>query len=162
MLRTVEITAELAGLRKGEEFHNLHWQPKLELSLDCFICERTERTTSFEYGQEHAVCSGDQKHPQHPAAARIAGFDVTHEQERLILRAIVDYWWAPFHDTKRATASTAMTRWVRLYAAYLCPHSQQTGAFSTQSNVVHPVSQTCRCGQPLATSSNSPSIRQLT
>jgi hypothetical protein len=55
-----------------------------------------------------------------------------------------------------------MTRWVRLHAAYLCPHSRRTGAFSSQSNVVHPASQTCACGQPVATSSHSPSIRQLT
>ncbi|MFD4693908.1 hypothetical protein [Streptomyces sp. NPDC058463] len=162
MLRTVEITAELTGLDECDEFHNLHWQPKLELSLDCFICKRTGRTTSFEDGREHAVCSGDQKHPQHPAAARIAGFDVTREEERLILRAVVDYWWAPFHDAKRDTPSTAMTRWVRLYAAYLCPQPRQAGTFSTQSNLVYPVSQSCTCGKPLGTSSHAPSIRQLT
>ncbi|MEU9865868.1 hypothetical protein AB0D99_33895 [Streptomyces sp. NPDC047971] len=161
MLRTVEITAELTGLDESEEFHNLHWQPKLELSLDCFICERTGRTTSFEYGQEHANCSGDQKHPRHPAAARISGFDVTHEKDRLALRAVVDFWWAPFHDAKRDTRSTAMTRWIRLYAAYLCPQSRQAGTFSTQSNLVCPVSRICTCGQPLGTISHAPSLRQL-
>ncbi|GAB7035360.1 hypothetical protein JCM4914_68210 [Streptomyces platensis subsp. malvinus] len=110
MLRSVQITAELAHLSGGEGFHNLHWQKKLALSLDCFICGRTGRTTSFQYGQEHAACSGDDAHPVHPAAARIAAFDVTNEQHRTTLRAVVDYWWAPFHDAKRDRPSTALTR----------------------------------------------------
>lgn len=42
VLRTVEITAELTVPLRGEVFHNLHWQKKLDLSLDCFTCERSE------------------------------------------------------------------------------------------------------------------------
>ncbi|MFC7908798.1 hypothetical protein [Streptomyces nigra] len=59
MLRSVEISAELTGPLHGEGFHNLHWDKRLELSLDCFICGRGRRTTSIQYGLEHALCSGD-------------------------------------------------------------------------------------------------------
>ncbi|MEU0187473.1 hypothetical protein ABZ312_40970 [Streptomyces sp. NPDC006207] len=165
MLRSVEITTELAGSFQGEGFHSLHWQKKLELSLDCFICERTGRTTLFQHGEEQATCSSDRERPQHPIAARIASFDVTAERERLALRSIVDYWWAPFHDIKRAQPASALTDapWVRLYGGYYCPQSQLPGSFSVQTNMVRPVRQTCdHCAQPLSISALSPSVRLLT
>lgn len=164
MLRSVEITAELTCPIRGESFHNLHWQRKLELSLDCFICGRTGRTTSFLYGQEHAVCSSDRERPEHPIAARVAGFDVTDERERMMLRATVDYWWAPFHDAKRDQPATALTGapWVRLHAGYYCPKSQQSGTFSIQTNMVRPVPSTCaHCDHPLATKQKPSSPRSL-
>lgn len=165
MLRSVQITAELTNPPRGEDFHNLHWQKKLELSLDCFICGRTGRTTTFQYGQEHALCSADDEHPAHPAAARIAAFDVTGERHRTTLRAVVDYWWAPFHDAKRDRPATALTRapWVRLYLGYHCPQAGESGAFSTQTNMVRPVRDACgHCAQPLATSEQAPAVRLLT
>ncbi|MEU0083132.1 hypothetical protein [Streptomyces sp. NPDC006274] len=55
MLRTVEITAEPELPLPRPKFHNLHWQMKLDLRLDCFICERTGRTTRFECGEERAA-----------------------------------------------------------------------------------------------------------
>ncbi|MCU7825123.1 hypothetical protein [Kitasatospora sp. DSM 101779] len=163
MLRTVEITAELLDPLRSEQFHNLHWQKKLQLSLDCFICERTGRTTHFEFGEERAVCTGDQE-SEHPAAARIASFDITQGQDRLILRSVVDYWWAPFRDTKRNRLATAPTSapWVRLYVGYRCPQSQETGSFSLQSNMVRPVNTACaHCVKTLAIDTQAPGIRLL-
>ncbi|MFG2140121.1 hypothetical protein [Streptomyces sp. NPDC048650] len=164
MLRTVEITAELALPLHSERSHNLHWQKKLELNLDCFICGRTGRITRFEHGAELAVCTGDKRSP-HPTAARIAGFDVTSRRDRLILRTVVDYWWAPFHDTERDRPATALTRapWVRISAGYDCLQSHETGSFSIQSNQVRPVNEVCaHCAAPLATDARSPAIRLLT
>ncbi|MEU4421834.1 hypothetical protein AB0F81_14505 [Actinoplanes sp. NPDC024001] len=73
MLRSVEVTAVLAV--DGLPFHNLHWQRSFELSLDCFICERTGRTTSLKHGAEHGTCTGDSKTGTHPTATRISAFD---------------------------------------------------------------------------------------
>ncbi|MET7296690.1 hypothetical protein ABZS79_32095 [Streptomyces griseoloalbus] len=165
MLRSVEITAELTGPLRGEGFHNLYWQKRLELSLDCFICGRGRRTTSFQYGLEHALCSADDEYPEHPTAARIAAFDVTDERERMALRAVVDYWWAPFHDAKRNQAGTALSHipWVRLHLGYYCPQARQSGALSIQTNMVRPVRDTCgHCDYLLATSKDAPAIRLLT
>ncbi|WP_225632092.1 hypothetical protein [Streptomyces solaniscabiei] len=118
-----------------------HWLKGLELSLDCFVCRRTRRSTSFEHGQEEGLCSADDEHPEHPSPARIAAYDVTNERERKSLRAVVDYWWAPFHDTK-------------------LPSGPGVRTFSTQTNVVQPVHDTrARCTHPLATSKNAPCIR---
>jgi hypothetical protein len=165
VLRSVEITAELVCPRRDEAFHNLHWQQGLELSLDCFVCGRTGRTASFRYGQEHALCSADGERPEHPAAARIAAFDVTDERERTALRVVVDYWWAPFHDAKRdqAAAALSLTPWVRLHLGYHCPQARQSGAFGIQTNMVRPARDACgHCGHPLATSEEAPAVRLLT
>jgi hypothetical protein len=164
VLRTVEITAELELPLPRPEFHNLHWQTKLDLSLDCFICERTGRTTHFECGEERAACTGNDG-AGHPAAARIAGFDVTSGQDRLTARSVVDYWWAPFHDTRRDRPASALTSgpWVRLHLGYDCPLSREPGSFSTQSNMVRPVGVVCtHCAAPLATDARAPGIRLLT
>jgi hypothetical protein len=40
---------------------------------------------------------------------RITAFDTTTEEAQLILRAVIDYWWAPFHDAKRDLDATALT-----------------------------------------------------
>ncbi|MEU1596456.1 hypothetical protein ABZ468_27250 [Streptomyces sp. NPDC005708] len=162
--RQAGLAHPLTGLLRGEDFHNLHWQKRLELSLDCFICQRTRRTTSSQHGQEHALCSAHEEHPEHPTAARVAAFDVTDGRERAVLRAVVDYWWAPFHDTKRDHAATALslTPRVRLHLGYYCPQARQSGTFSVQTNIIRPVRDTCgHCDDPLATSKDAPAIRLL-
>ncbi|MFG3253737.1 hypothetical protein [Streptomyces sp. NPDC048172] len=164
MLRTVEITAELTGVPQGEDFHNLHWEKTIELSLDCFVCERTDRTTVLRLGEERATCSAGREAPRHPAPARIAAFDVTTGQDRLALRAVVDHWWAPFHDAKRDRPASALTRapWVRLHVGSYCSGVRQSGSFSIQSNMVRPVRETCGdCGLRLAVSDQAPGIRLL-
>ncbi|MEU7757208.1 hypothetical protein [Micromonospora sp. NPDC049171] len=163
MLRSVEITATLTF--GGSSFHNLHWKSDVELSLDCFICQRTGRTTGLKHGAEHGTCSGDSKTGRHPAAARISAFDHTSERERTVLRAVVDYWWAPFHDAKRDRPSLALTGdpWVRLHLGYLCPDPVQAGTFSTQTNLVRPQTHTCaHCAAPIAHSHDAPRIQLLT
>ncbi|MFF5177340.1 hypothetical protein ACFY2Q_04855 [Micromonospora sp. NPDC000316] len=163
MLRSLEVSAVLT---LGESpFHNLHWKSGIELSLDCFICQRAGRTTELEHGAEQGTCSGDSRKGRHPAAARIAAFDSTDERKRTILRAVVDYWWAPFQDAKQDQPSLASTHvpWVRLHLAYLCPEPVQPGTLSTQSNLIRPVTYTCEhCAAPIAHSHDAPRIQLLT
>jgi hypothetical protein len=64
-------TAELTGAMAGDNFHDLHWSSRLEFCVDCFVCERTGRTKVYERGAE-----------------------------RLALRALVGFWWAPFKDAR--------------------------------------------------------------
>ncbi|MBY8870974.1 hypothetical protein K7640_03840 [Micromonospora sp. PLK6-60] len=163
MLRSVEITTVLAV--PGSPFHNLHWSSRLALSLDCFVCERTGRTTLFELGAERAVCSGSRETGEHYTAARIATFDHTRERDRTTLRAVVDYWWAPFHDAKRDQPAHALSHhpWVRHHLGYHCPEHDQAGEFTTQTNLARPHAEACRhCAAPLAHSYESPQLRILT
>ncbi|WP_405365671.1 hypothetical protein [Kitasatospora sp. NBC_00039] len=164
MMRSVEITTVLTGQFRAPGFHNLHWRSRIGMNLDCFICERTGRTTYIELGAERAVCSGDRVRGEHFTAARIAAFDRTEERERLTLRAVVDFWWAPFQDEKRDRAASALTAspWVRLHLGHHCPENQVSGEATIQSNMVRPVDIRCEsCGQLLASSIEAPTIRLL-
>ncbi|MGW0251030.1 hypothetical protein ACWDYH_30815 [Nocardia goodfellowii] len=164
MMRSVEITAALTGPIDREHRSRLYWERLIELSLDCFICERAGRTTILKYGAERAICSGDTEHGQHFSAARISSFDHTHGSERIVLRSIVDFWWAPFDDTKRDLQAVAPTKtpWVRLHLGYSCPHKDEAGKESIQTNLVRPYELTCaHCETVIAVNEESPAIRLL-
>jgi hypothetical protein len=164
MLRSVEIRAVLAGAMRAEPLHDVRWLPTLQLSLDCFVCERTRRTTILEQGAERAVCTSDKQHGRHFTAARVAVLDSAAEDDQLTLRAVVEYWSAPFHDLKRDRQATAnsTTPWVRLYFSYRCPQHNQTGKDSIQTNLVRPRTIRCsHCHAALAISNEAPAIRLL-
>ncbi|MEU6087183.1 hypothetical protein ABZ865_10310 [Streptomyces sp. NPDC047085] len=166
MLRTAEISAGLTGPLKGDGSHALHFHSKLEFTVDCFVCERTGRTTVFERGAERALCSGSRSGLQrHYTAGRIAAFDTTSGADRLALRALVDFWWAPFDDIRDHRPSAAPTShpWVRLHLGYYCREAKESGTNSIQTNLVRPYEVRCaHCESLLATDATTPSIRLLT
>ncbi|MER5915694.1 hypothetical protein ABT124_36000 [Streptomyces sp. NPDC001982] len=166
MLRTAEISAGLTGLPKGADTHALHFRSKLEFTVDCFVCERTGRTTVFEAGAERALCSGSRSgFGGHHTAGRIAAFDTTSGPDRLAVRAVVDFWWAPFDDTRDHRPSAAPTShpWVRLHLGYYCQEAKKSGTGSIQTNTVRPSAVRCaHCESVLATDATTPSIRLLT
>ncbi|WP_055716810.1 hypothetical protein [Streptomyces torulosus] len=165
MLRTAEITAALTRPPGGKESHQLYWGPTLEFSLDCFVCERLGRTTFFERGAEKALCSGTRSGlGRHHAPARIAAFDSTSGDERLAVRILVDFWWAPFEDGRDGRRSVAPTShpWVRLHLGYYCHETRESGKPSIQTNVSRPWDLRCGdCDQILATDTETPAVRLL-
>jgi hypothetical protein len=161
---SVEIRAVVTELPQIRPSHQLHWRDPVELSLDCCICERTNRTVILKQGEERAVCSSDEQHGRHPAPARITALDTTTTVTELALRAVVAYWWAPFHDAKRDVEATTqgIFPWVRLALGYFCPEHKAAGQTSIQSNMVRPVTLTCAsCSEAIAVSKDAPSIQSL-
>ena len=160
MLRSLEITAVLSGLEKVHR-DRLFWKPTIQLNVDCFICERVGRTNALERGAERAICwSG--RNEQHFTAARIAAFDVTSQDDRLALRTVVDFWWAPFKDAKRGVDATPLSNWVRLHYGTYCPHQETSSEGSVQTNVRRPTSVYCGgCKTEIAVDAEVPSIRLL-
>jgi hypothetical protein len=164
VLRSVEITASLVGPFDRGHFQLLRWERTLELSIDCFVCERVGRTTFLEWGAERAICSSDEEHGRHFAAARIAAFDVTHAASRVMANAIVDFWWAPFYDNKRNVRAVAVTEapWARLKFGYHCPSKEVSSTGSTQTNLVRPCVVTCKhCEVDIVADEQAPTIRLL-
>jgi hypothetical protein len=154
----------LAGLGGREHFDLMHWFRTVELSIDCFVCERVGRTTFLEWGAERAICSSDEKHGRHFTAARIAAFDETQTAGTVTAKVIVDYWWAPFHDSKRNVRAMplAAVPWARLKFGYHCPHKGASGSGSTQTNLVRPRLVTCEhCEVDIVTDGQAPTIRLL-
>ncbi|MFE9601232.1 hypothetical protein [Streptomyces hokutonensis] len=165
MLRTAEITAELTGPFAGDNGHHLHWSSQLEFTVDCFVCERTGRTQVFECGAEQALCSGSRSGLQrHRTAGRIAAYDTTSGPERLALRALVDFWWAPFEDTRNSRPAMAPTShpWVRLHLRSYCPEAKEAATYSIQTNQGRPRELRCpHCDSGAATDAATPAIRLL-
>ncbi|MGW0204103.1 hypothetical protein [Nonomuraea sp. NPDC003201] len=160
MLRSLEIKATLSELEDAHRDH-VFWEPTIELSLDCFICERMGRTTALKLGDERAVCSSRRDY-KHFAAARISAFDVTSQDALLVLRAVIDFWWVPFQDAKRGGNATPLSRWVRLHYGCHCPHQEASGKGSIQTNVRRPWSPQCgECKTEIAVDAEVPSIRLL-
>lgn len=160
MLRSIEISAVL-NVRAD---HIVGWQRDIELSLDCFVCERVRRTTILRWGAERAVCTADEQYRQHYTAARVAAFDATIEHAQLGMRAVVDYWWAPFHDAKRDERGLPLSDppWVRLNVEYFCESTSESATAQTQTNLVRPCETRCtHCKKPVATSTKAPSLRLL-
>ncbi|NUT43986.1 MAG: hypothetical protein HOV86_28720 [Thermoactinospora sp.] len=160
MLRSLEIQATLSTPSAPDHLPLLSWSPTIELSLDCFVCVRVGRTTRLERGSEQAICSSDRDHGPHFAPARIAEFDPAQAS----VRAVVEFWWAPFHDAKRDTPATPLSEapWVRLHLAYQCPLHEAPGTASTQTNLVRPTALRCEhCAAVIATSHEAPAIRLL-
>ncbi|MBK3567588.1 MULTISPECIES: hypothetical protein [unclassified Streptomyces] len=165
MLRTAEITAELTDRATGDNSHNLYWSSRLQFSVDCFVCERRGRTQMYECGAERALCSGSRKGFQsHYTAGRITAYDSTTGADRLALRALVDFWWAPFQDARDDKAAMAPTShpWVRLHLGSHCPKAKEAGKHSIQSNLVRPHRLRCgHCESVIATDASAPTIRLL-
>lgn len=165
MLRSLEITADLVDLDCQRTAHALGWRGKVELGLDCFICERSGRTTVLEWGAERARCMADEEQGGHFTAARISAFDRTTEAGRIALRASVDFWWAPFRDARHGIAAAGLPLltghpWARLYLGYVCPVPSEPGVTSVQSDLVRPATLTCTyCGAGMAISQEAPRIR---
>jgi hypothetical protein len=161
MLQRVEISAVLQG---DQRRHPVRWERAMELSLDCFVCERLDRTMFLEWGAERARCTADERHGRHFAPVRIAAFESTVGEERAGMRAVVEYWWAPFHDAKRDAASSPLAEhpWVRLNFGYACERRGDRHVWSstTQTNLLRPVSAKCgHCGDVAVTSLEAPVIR---
>ncbi|MET7483810.1 hypothetical protein [Streptomyces sp. NPDC005538] len=165
MLRTAEITAELTGRTSGDNSHKLYWSPRLEFSVDCFVCERTGRTQIYECGAERARCSGSRSgFPSHFTAGRITAYDTTEGAERLALRALVDFWWAPFQDVRHDRPAMAPTShpWVRLHLGSYCPEGTEAGKHSVQTNLLRPGELRCaHCESVIARDVTTPAVRLL-
>lgn len=165
MLCTTEITAELTLTPGTKAAHQLHWRPTLEFALDCFICERTGRTTLFELGTEKASCSGTRSGlGRHHTPARIAAFDITGGDDRLAIRVLIDFWWAGFEDGRSGRRSESPTghSWVRLHLGHSCRETGKFGEHSIQTNESRPHDLRCpHCDRVLATDTGTPGVRLL-
>lgn len=94
--------------------------------------------------------------------ARISAFDVTNLEDRLMLRAVVDFWWAPFTDTKRGGEATPLSGWVRLHHSCYCPNQNASSEGSVQTNVRRPTAVYCgECRAQIAVDAQAPSMRLL-
>ena len=164
MLRSVEITAEVAGTAQGNVLHNLHWQERIEVDLDCFWCERTGRATVFEWGAPAALCTAHSEDARHRTCARLENLRRDAKAERRTLTAIVDCWWSPFHDGVADAAAEPLSPQtpVRLALGYFCRRNHRSGVGVIRTGMDAPTTVRCEyCDVTMATVAAAPTVRLL-
>lgn len=164
MLRTVEISAEVAGTAQGNVLHSLHWRTTLEMDLDCFWCERTRRTTVFEWGAPAAICTSVRPAPHHRTSARLERLHTDAQAERRRLHAVVGCWWSPFHDEVANTPAAPLDEDtpVRLSLGYFCHRQHRSGSDLVYPGMDLPFEIECRfCHVVMATLTTPPTLRLL-
>jgi hypothetical protein len=126
-----------------------------EVSLDCFVCRRRLRTVIFNELAGTGVCAPN-RHDFDGRLLELAGaVGRAH--------ASFSYDYMPFSDAKypaeryRAFDPGAPT-WARFNYILTCNACGSSCPGSTQTNIVRPWSQFCKCGQRLAQDLESPRL----
>jgi hypothetical protein len=121
----------------------------LEVSLDCFVCERLNRTVVLKLGEDSGRCTPT----GHPFPGRLLEMAVRPAIHSLTVTYRVLYRYEPFTDRKypaRGRARGAPT-WARVSFTVRCPKCGAVSERSTQNNIVRPWTCGCACGLPLYT-----------
>jgi len=117
----------------------------LELSLNCFVCERTRRTIILRVGEEAGICTPT----KHLFPAKILAKETLSQTKSVELKYLVEYWFAPFVDRKYKEPAEDSLIWGRVHFSITCPKCGETKIRSVQTNLVRPFTEYCSCGNAL-------------
>jgi hypothetical protein len=120
---------------------------EIEVSLDCFICVRRNRTMILRCGSGVAVCF---KH-RHSFRARILDKHQADVGGCATGTYRIEYGFNPFVDVKDGRTADPLPKWARVGFSIRCPKCHQRSETSTQTNTVRPWGKTCSCGLRLFT-----------
>jgi hypothetical protein len=121
---------------------------KLEVSIDCFQCQRKRRTVIFKVGDKLGVCTPT----NHSFNGQITENSFQHSGNTFSARYEITYEYEEFTDKKYPDdmnyygLSKGIPTWARVNFLVKCPKCNRTRESSTQNNIVRPFSQYCDCG----------------
>lgn len=124
----------------------------LEVSLDCYACQRRCRTIIFKPDKSAGICTPT----SHEFPGRLLNFESRSEGNVQVAVLLFEYEHEAFRDAKypdevryRSTDAGSPT-WARVSFAVTCPACGQRTQQSTQNNICRPWRCVCRtCRQPL-------------
>jgi len=132
----------------------------IELSIDCLVCKRLNRTVSID--RYDAICIKN----KHPFNAKVLDTLVVREKNKSVSELLcikdnrelvtctylVQYDYIDFTDYKyNNLKSSPLPNWARIGFKITCTKCGTINTCSTQTNIVRPFSETCKCGQTLYT-----------
>lgn len=124
---------------------------KLEVSLDCHVCQRRCRTVIFRSGETHGICTPT----KHDFPGRILNVESRVEGSAQVAVFVFEYEHEPFRDAKYpderryGTMGLGAPTWARVSFDVTCPACRKRSQHSTQNNIVRPWQCLCKCGCPL-------------
>jgi hypothetical protein len=124
---------------------------RLELSLDCAICQKKWRTVVLSSTDRESFCTPT----HHPFPARIVDQKVFTDRGVTEVVYTVEYEFFPFEDSREKwrhdPIAHAMPSWGRVHFDLTCPRCGRVSKRSTQTNIVRPWTAYCECDWPLYT-----------
>ena len=145
--KKLRLTAEIEAEIKPQKGADVAFCSYIELSADCFICQRTNRTLMLEYGEDHAKCIKR----NHLLPAKITEIEAIKNK----VKYFVELDYCEFKDKKYYITSTSIIKWARVHFKITCLNCNDKLDSSTQSNLVRPRTFYCRCGQLLYTENDA-------
>jgi len=155
LMRKAEIILELPlATDVGVFFHT-----RLEVSLDCSYCKRTDRTVVLQLGASSARCihsgykhqlSPDWVDPHPPFPGRLVDLEVSGEKNRPVKAVYrLEYQTSRFEDAKYGPDRRPWTghpTWARAHFILNCHKCSAIYDGGIQNNVVRPYTHRCDCG----------------
>jgi hypothetical protein len=127
----------------------------LELSLDCHICQRTDRTIIFEKNKTpicrktgHTI-EGNAIFQQKTLTPATNHYNLSGDVQQAVLTYRVNFDYQPFIDQESKVPSSPTSKWGRMSFTLQCPVCNTKTKFSTQSNLKHPIEFHCKKCQHL-------------
>lgn len=117
----------------------------LELSLHCFLCERTNRTIILSAGEDAGICTPTKHH----FPAKILAKETLNQTKLVEINYQVEYWFASFVDRKYKKTAENILTWGRVHFQMTCPKCGEIKTRSVQTNLVRPWTCFCSCGLAL-------------
>ncbi len=114
----------------------------LELSLNCFICERSRRTIILNANKQSGICTPT----KHLFPSKILEKEVCGNSNSIEIKYKVEYWFAPFVDKKYNEMAQDILKWGRVHFYVTCPKCGEEKKSSIQNNIVRPWTCFCNCG----------------
>jgi hypothetical protein len=127
---------------------SLSFEPMLEVSLDCSLCQRLMRTVVVKENSVAARCT--------PTGHAFPASFVSIQVEDSTCSLIVSYEYTPFVDSRHSTASSPEPTWARVSFEVRCAACGVSSRRSTQTNLARPDDCFCKCGTLLCRDTQAP------
>ena len=137
----IRFTAEIGTEIETQNGVDVAFCSYIELSADCFVCQKTNRTLMLEYGEDHAKCIKG----KHLLPAKIIEIEAIKNK----VKYFVEIGYSEFIEKGYSITSESTIKWARVHFKITCPNCNYEIESSTQNNLVRPRKYYCRCGQLL-------------
>ena len=135
------ITAEISVEIEPQKGAAVEFDSYVELSADCFVCRKTNRTFILKYGEDHAKCIKG----NHLLPAKIIEIETMKDK----VKYFVELDYSEFEEKKYNITSANVIKWSRVHFNITCPNCNDKVESSTQNNRIRPRKFYCQCGQLL-------------
>jgi hypothetical protein len=120
--------------------------PRVEVSLDCCVCQRVGRTIVFDSRGDEAYCTPT----HHPFPGETVAIDSSYRRQLAIGTYSIRYQTGQFIDVKRGQPAVRHPTWARVHFSLGCPRCSAVVTDRVQNNQGRPwVKDRCQCGAAL-------------